>query len=228
MKKLGLIGGTGPESTIIYYSKITSQVQQKTGNFPPMTIESLSVFDVLRYMDANDYDGLSEYLLNGIKNLALAGADFAALTGITPHIVMDRLQANSPIPVISMLDTTRDCLSQEQLKNVILMGTRQTLTSGFFQRYLTQNHIHVILPNKADIEYMGTKIETELELGKVVPETQKKFEDITRRLITANQADALILGCTELPLIFNKIPLPIKKVDVMNEHIKKLAGLIVK
>ena len=49
MKKLGLIGGTGPESTLIYYKTITSQVEKKTGKFPYLTIESLSVFDVLQY-----------------------------------------------------------------------------------------------------------------------------------------------------------------------------------
>lgn len=228
MKKLGLIGGTGPESTIIYYSKITSQVQQKTGEFPPLTIESLSVFDVLRYMDAADYDGLTDYLLGGIRKLALAGADFVALTGITPHIVIDRLKEGSPVPVISMLDTTKEFIDQENLKNVLLMGTQQTLKAGFFQQYLSKNNINVLLPSRAEIEYIGKKIETELELGKVVPSTQKKFAEIAESIISTNEVDALILGCTELPLIFDDIALPVKKVDVMNEHIRKLVGQIMK
>lgn len=80
MRKLGLIGGTGPESTIEYYKGIEYGVQKESGRnfFPNLTIESLSVFDVLGFCAEEDYDGLTEYLLKGIGNLAGAGAEFAA------------------------------------------------------------------------------------------------------------------------------------------------------
>lgn len=109
MNKLGLIGGTNPESTIEYYRQIEYGVQKKSGRsfFPNLTIESLSVFDVLGFCKRQDYEGLTEYLLNGIRNLAASGAQYAALTGITPHIVFDRLSGKSPIPLISMVDTAR-------------------------------------------------------------------------------------------------------------------------
>lgn len=127
-----------------------------------------------------------------------------------------------------MLDTTKEFIDQENLKNVLLMGTQQTLKAGFFQQYLSKNNINVLLPSRAEIEYIGKKIETELELGKVVPSTQKKFAEIAESIISTNEVDALILGCTELPLIFDDIALPVKKVDVMNEHIRKLVGQIMK
>lgn len=71
MNKLGLIGGTGPESTIEYYKGIEYGVQQKSGRsfFPNLTIESLSVFDVLDFCGKQDYAGLTTYLLKGIRNL---------------------------------------------------------------------------------------------------------------------------------------------------------------
>lgn len=50
MKKIGLIGGTGPESTVAYYRALAYGVQEKTGRFPKLCIESLSVFEVLRYL----------------------------------------------------------------------------------------------------------------------------------------------------------------------------------
>jgi aspartate racemase len=94
MSKIGLIGGTGPESTVIYYRDIVYGVQTKTGKafFPNMAIESLSVFDVLGYCERQDYKGLVSYLLAGIQNLEGAGVQCAALTGITPHIVFDELE----------------------------------------------------------------------------------------------------------------------------------------
>lgn len=64
MNKLGLIGGTGSESTIEYYKGIEYGVQQKSGRsfFPNLTIESLSVFDVLGFCGKQDYAGLTAYL----------------------------------------------------------------------------------------------------------------------------------------------------------------------
>lgn len=226
MKKLGLIGGTGPESTIIYYKQITEMIQKQTGNFPNLTIESLSVFDVLNFMDHQNYAGLAEYLLTGITALKGSGADLVALTGITPHIVIEQLKKYSPLPIVSMLDTTRDYLQANHYHNVLLMGTAQTLQAKFFQDYLTANGIKVILPTSQEIDYIGNKIETELELGQVLPQTQTHFAEITQRLIDSQPVDALILGCTELPLIFRDLPLPVPKVDVMNEHINQLVKLI--
>lgn len=85
-------------------------MQRKLGYnaFPNLTIESLSVFDVLNYCEKGDCEGLTEYLLKGINNLKAAGAQYAALTGITPHIVFDELSKKSPIPLISMVDTARN------------------------------------------------------------------------------------------------------------------------
>lgn len=226
MKKIGLIGGTGPESTIVYYKQITTQVQKITGNFPNLAIESLSVYNVLSFVDNEDYSGLTQYLLKGIDNLMAAGAEMVALTGITPHLVIDELKKESPVPVISMLDSTKEYLKNHGLRNVLLTGTAQTLKAQFFQKDLQNNGFEVILPSDDEIEYMGKKIENELELGKVVPQTQKQFAQITQQSIDNNAVQAVILGCTELPLIYDQIPLSVPKVDVMREHIKKLVSLI--
>ena len=76
MKKLGLIGGVGPESTIPYYRGIVNGVKYRMGKpyLPPLTIESLSCFEVIRMASSGDTEGLIAYLLAGIRNLAAAGA----------------------------------------------------------------------------------------------------------------------------------------------------------
>ena len=81
MKKLGLIGGVGPESTIPYYRGIIYGVQKKLNKpfFPPLVIESLSSFEVIRMSSQKDREGLTKYLLKGIQNLAAAGAEVGAL-----------------------------------------------------------------------------------------------------------------------------------------------------
>lgn len=228
MNKLGLIGGTGPESTIEYYKGIEYGVQQKVGHsfFPNLTIESLSVFDVLSFCGKQDYAGLMEYLLKGIRNLAAAGAQYAALTGITPHIVFDELSQASPIPLISMVDTARDYAVANDYKKICLLGTLPTMNGVFFQNSFAKRSIEVVTPSTEEKNYIGTKIETELEFGKVLPETQQAFKNIAERIIREERVQAVVLGCTELPLIFDGVELPVPYIDVMQVHINALVDVI--
>lgn len=229
MNKLGLIGGTGPESTIAYYREIEYGVQQKLGQnfFPNLTIESLSVFDVLNFCEKQDYEGLTEYLLKGIHNLAAAGAQYAALTGITPHIVFDRLSERTPIPLISMVDTARNFAYKQGYKRICLLGTLPTMNGTFFQKSFAERGVTVVTPLDEEKNYIGEKIETELELGKIMPDTQRRFCQIAERMILEEQVQAVVLGCTELPLIFDKIHLPVPYIDVMRVHINALVDLII-
>ena len=68
MQKLGLIGGTGPESTVIYYRKICQRVYQDTGSLPPLNIESLSVYKVLQFSGNHEFNELVDYLACGLDS----------------------------------------------------------------------------------------------------------------------------------------------------------------
>jgi aspartate racemase len=226
MKKLGLIGGTGPESTIEYYRQIEYGVQAKTGSFPNLTIESLSVFDVLRFCGENDYHGLAEYLLKGFQCLADAGADFASLTGITPHIVFDEISEKSPITVISIVDAACERAHVLGYRKIALLGTYPTMAGAFFQKTFQVQGIEVVTPLEDEMRYIGEKIETELELARVIPETQQRFCSIADRLVSDENVQAIVLGCTELPLILNDNLTKVPCLDVMKIHIEKLISLI--
>lgn len=228
MKKLGLIGGTGPESTIIYYKELTAGVQRRMGQdlFPHLTIESLSVFEVLDFCEKGQYRELAAYLAAGIRNLAAAGAEFAAFTGITPHIVFAEVARQSPIPIVSMVQTSYQYAAEKQYKRVALLGTLPTMNGDFFQRPFREGNIAVLTPNEAEKRFLHEKIASELEYGIVTASTQERLKDIANRLIQEEQAEAIILGCTELPLAFDGIALPVEKMDVMRIHIDALIDRI--
>lgn len=86
--------------------------------------------------------------------------------------------------------------------------------------------IEVVTTNAEERSYIGTKIETELEFGKVLPETQHAFQEIAERIIREERVQAVVLGCTELPLIFDGVKLPVPYIDVMQVHINALVDLI--
>lgn len=135
MKKLGLVGGMGPESTIPYYHDIVYGVQETMGKsiFPELSIESVNVFTVLKLCDEKKYDELTEYLMSAINNLARSGAEFAALSANIPHIVFDRLREQSPIPLISIVEATCEEAKHRKLKKIGLLGTVFTMTGEFFK-----------------------------------------------------------------------------------------------
>ena len=226
MKKLGLIGGIGPESTIAYYHDIAYGVHERVGIYPNLAIESLNVFDVLRLCGAGDYDGLVKYVLHGLNCLSGAGADFAALTGITPHIVFDELSARSPIPLVSIIDAACAYSLGRGYTKVALLGTYPTMSGSFFQEVFARKDIEVVTPLPDDMEYIGGKISSELENGKVVPSTRERVAAIADRMAEEDGVQAVVLGCTELPMLFGNTRLQVPFIDVMRVHIDVLIDMI--
>lgn len=228
MKKLGLIGGIGPESTISYYRDIVYGVQKQTGTsvFPPLTIESMSVFEVLKYCEEENYDGLTNYLEKGVRHLIDSGADYVAMTGNTPHIVFDALNANSTVPMISIVSTACDTAKLRGYRRVGLLGTIPTMQGTYFTHLFEQAGIPVIRPTADEIHFIGDKIEHELELGITKTETLQSFLDVIQRMVREDHIDAIVLGCTELPLLFQNVELPVPVLDTMQIHIETLISLI--
>lgn len=227
MKKLGLVGGIGPESSVIYYREILRAVRERMGSFPNLTIESLSCFDVFDFCAKDDLAGLVAYVGRGIKNLVVAGADFVALCGNTPNIVFDELQANSPVPIVSAVACSADYAFKNGLRKLILLGTKATMKADFFQKIFTPKGLQIFTPSDAEIELIAYKIESEIELGIVKKETRAEILNIVNRLKIAHGVDGVILGCTELPILFEGHKFDISCLDTMRIHIKTLAQIII-
>lgn len=230
MKKLGLVGGMGPESTIPYYHDIVYGVQQRLGKdcFPNLTVESVNVFDVLRLCGERKYDELTDYLLRAIRNLAQSGADFAALSANTPHIVFDRLEALSPIPLMSIIESTCREAEKRNLKKIGLMGTIFTMTEDFFKRPFLRRGMAIVVPTDAEMAYVHQKISSELEHGIVKEETLDRFQSILTRMQAEEQIEAIVLGCTELPLLLNDQVTPVPCLDTMKIHIQDIIDAILR
>ena len=125
-----------------------------------------------------------------------------------------------------MVDTARDYAAANGYKKICLLGTLPTMEGTFFQNSFSKRGVEVVTPNAEERKYIGTKIETELEFGKVLPKTQSTFKEIAERIIREERVQAIVLGCTELPLIFDSVELPVLCIDVMQIHINTLVDLI--
>lgn len=228
MKKLGLVGGMGPESTIPYYHDIVYGVQERLGKplFPPLTVESVDVFTILRLCGEERYEELTAYLLDALNCLARSGADFAALSANTPHIVFDQLQAQSPLPLVSIVDTACAEARRRQFTRLGLLGTRFTMEADFFKAPFRASHITVVTPSAGEMELVHTRVASELELGIVRDSTREEFRRILRRMKEEDGIQAVVLGCTELPLLLNDQVSPVPCLDTMQIHIQALIDAI--
>lgn len=229
MKKLGLVGGMGPESTIPYYHDIVYGVQNKVGKkfFPNMTIESVNVFDILKMCELKQYEALINYLMVAINNLISSGVDFIALSANTPHIVFDELKNRSNIPLVSIIDATCNEAKRRNISKVGLLGTIFTMNGDFFKKPFTKNHIEVITPSDEEMDVVNQKISQELEFGIVKEETLSAFLKIVQRMKVEDGIEAIVLGCTELPLLFKGVQTPVECLDTMQIHIETLINMII-
>jgi aspartate racemase len=203
MKTLGIIGGLGPESTLDYYQRIIALHRERTGNahYPEFVIVSVDLRKGLDFMDANDLNGMTDFLLEGIDKLARAGVDFGIISANTPHIVFDDVVPRSPIPLVSIVEATRAVAKAQNLMRLALFGTRYTMQANFYQKVFTREGIDLLVPDTHDQDYIHDKYFTELVPGKFLPETRAGLLAIVDRMKATSDIDGVILAGTELPLI---------------------------
>jgi aspartate racemase len=203
MKKIGIIGGIGPESTLDYYRGIIDAFREQIGgmNYPDIIIYSADLTELLQILEAKALGRLTDWLLIRIEALHRSGAEFAAIASNTPHVVFDEVARRSLLPIISIVEAT--CAKAEILgvKRLGLLGTRFTMQADFFQRPFREHGMTVVVPIAEEQQFIHEKLFSEIELGIIKDETREAFLAIVKRMIERDGIDSIILGCTELPLI---------------------------
>jgi aspartate racemase len=218
MKKIGIIGGLGPEPTIDYYKIITRHFQEKRASYPRIIVYSMDVEELRLLFESERLDDVVDVLGEGVDALHRAGADFGLIAANTPHIVFDELMKRSPIPFLSIVTETRKAIEARGLERVGLLGTIFTMKSDLFQRELVPAGIDLYVPNDEEQEYIQRKIYEELTVGRFEDETRAGLLDIAGNLIERHSIEGLILGCTELPLILDREELGIPFFNTTRIH----------
>jgi aspartate racemase len=115
MKRLGIVGGIAPGSTVDYYQLLIASYREQRGDgsYPAILINSIDLTRMMALVAASRLIDLTEYLREAVDRLARAGADFALLASNTPHIVFEDLSRVSPIPLVSIVEAT--CEATEDL-----------------------------------------------------------------------------------------------------------------
>ncbi len=224
MKKIGLVGGIGPASTVEYYLGIIKKcrIEQRGNIYPEIVIDSVNMLQHDKALAENDYDKLAQYLLRSLSNLKAAGAELAAITANTEHIVWNMVHSKFPLPVISIVEATIREIKRKGFKNVLVFGTMFTLKSKLYENALNNQGITAIIPSGNDISTIDSLIYPNMENGIIIPADKQKLVKMAEKYISEKNADSILLGCTELPLAITYCDVSVPILNTTEIHINEI------
>ena len=224
--KAGIVGGIGPQSTMDYYLRIVRgwQAVVQDGHYPEVVIDSIDMTGMLGLIDSSELDKLADMLLHSLSNLKDAGAQVAVIASNTPHAVFDQIEDRTPVKVLSIVEECRKEAEKRGFHKLGLLGTLFTMNGSFYQECFSHSGIELAIPHTAERQYIQKKIFDELEDGVVNPQTKSEFLRIIERMRREDGIEAVILGCTELPLILSDIDMPV--LNTVEIHVKALVDFM--
>ena len=224
MKKIGLIGGVGPVSTVNYYLELNRLYHNDFGvnEYPEIVIDSLSLNKVTTALADERYDIVCEILKKSADILRNAGAECVAICSNTPHIVLNQIVDELPLPIVSIVDANVQAVKNGGYKNVLVLGTLATMQSGMYQSILAENGISSVTPSAEDQQTIADIIFPNLENGIVDPDERLEILALVEKYVAYQSVDAVLLACTELPLIIKPADLTIPVIDTALVHAKEI------
>jgi aspartate racemase len=209
-KTLGIIGGIAPPSTIDYYRQLTSRYRALSpdGSLPSILINSIDMKHFLTLLEDGERARLIEYLLGELGRLASGGADLGLFASNTPHLVFDEVALRSPIPLISIVEETAIVAKAQGLTTLGLLGARFTMDGGFYRAVFARYAMTVVVPDSDDRAYVHERYFAGMSA-------------VIDRMRARDNIQAVILGGTELPLLFRDGPPPsVPTLDTTTIHVE--------
>lgn len=203
MKKIGLLGGLSPESTVEYYKIINSEVRKVLGgcSSAELIIESFNFKEIETLQFEGKWTELGEKLGTAAQNLERCGADYIVICTNLMHKVAPQVQDHISIPLIHMVDSVAKEIKKRRMNKVGLLGTIFTMEEDFYSKKLMDDYgIETIIPDRPDRMEVSRVIYKELCCGVITPESKQKYLDIIDSM-KQDGAQGVILGCTEIPLM---------------------------
>lgn len=202
MKTLGIIGGMSPESTVLYYQIINREVNRRLGgnNSANIVMHSVNFAEIAALQAQGNWQQAGVLLADSAQKLAQMGAEGLVLATNTMHKVADVIQAAVEIPLLHVVDATAAAIHAQGLDKVGLLGTRFTMSDGFYTQRMRELGIATVLPNEAQQAEIHRVIFEELCCNRFTDTAKRYYQQVVEDL-QAQGAQGVILGCTEIGLL---------------------------
>lgn len=205
MKTIGLIGGTGWTSTVEYYRIINQETNKRLGglNSAKCVIHSFNYALINELNKKDDHAEIFKLVLNAAEKLKTVSADFLILCANTLHQYVDELEKLINLPIVHIADATASEIKKQSRSTIGLLGTRFTMEMDFYKKRLKTAGIESLVPKKTERDFIHSAIMDELLKEEFKSETKVKFLNIIEDL-NSRGAQAIVLGCTEIPLLIKQ------------------------
>ena len=169
---------------------------------PEVSMHTHPLADYMECIDRGDWQGVADLMLSSANKLAAIGADFLICPDNTIHRAFDEVVARSPLPWLHIAEVVAAQAAAQGYRRLGLTGTRWLVDSDVYPAKLAAQGLAVVRPQLDERQQIDRIIMDELVCGVFKPESVACFQQVILRLKDAG-CDAVILGCTEIPLIIN-------------------------
>jgi len=201
---IGIIGGMGPDASARLYQQMITMARDDFGardnhEYPEIIMHSIPVPDFIS--TKNNVNEALQMLKNRVKNLSSLPISCLGMACNSAHIILNDLEQVSSKPFISIIDEVTKTVIVNGYSRVGILGSPTTIYSQLYQSALTKAGIESVLPSENEVTELGTIIGSIVSGEHIATKTQlvKIADKLNKQYI-----DALILGCTEIPLVFPK------------------------
>lgn len=220
MKTIGLLGGTGWSSTVVYYKLLNELVNERLGGYhsAKIILNSIDYHDIMENYGKN-HDVVANLLKKELKGLIALNPDCVMICCNSLHKYFDMIknELEIDIPVMHAIELTAKHIKKSNYNNVLLLATKFTMEDGFFENIIRQNNIDVTIPNKTERDEIQN-IHSSLMQNTVSAESKTYFSELVKKY---SNHDAVILGCTEFPLALNQENSVLPIIDPMKVQVKE-------
>ncbi len=210
---IGIVAGSA-EGAALCYRTICLEAPAIMGehNHPEITMNSVPLAEHMRYIRANDWKGVASALAKSAGKVAQAGATFAICPDNTYHQAFPYLIRESPIPWLHIARAVAEEASRLGYSRLGILGTKYLMEGPVYPETLVEFRIDSKIPDEADRVRINEIIFNELVNGIFPEESRLYLNDVAGKLKMSG-CDAVVLGCTELPLIVRPDDTPLPTLD---------------
>ena len=220
MKTIGLLCGTSWTSSIEYYKLLNQMANKHFGGFHSAKLIMLNIdYHSIKQHYPNGWDKIPALLKTELEKLDALNPDCLLICNNTLHKgydkIKDELQLNSPL--FHMLEITALEALKNKYKKLLLLGTKFTMEDDFFKNHLENHGAEVIVPTLKERDEVQA-FQTKLSRGLIEDSAREYFQDL---LLKYKEVDAVVLGCTELPLVIKEDDISQKILDPLTLQCQK-------
>ncbi|MDP3859422.1 MAG: amino acid racemase [Stagnimonas sp.] len=202
------------EGASLCYRTICTEGAQLLGPHahPEVSMHTPSLADYMERIYRDDWQGVGEIMLASAEKLARIGADFLVCPDNTIHQALPYVESRSPLPWLHIAEVVAGQAVERGFRRLAITGTKWLVESEVYPQKLTARGLEFLRPTVQEREQINSFIMDELVYGVTTPQAVAYFQQVIARM-KGQDCDAVVLGCTEIPLVIDDANSPLPTLD---------------